>query len=95
MASYALLPALSGFSYSAVTRTLSVAPKLDLPEFRSFFSTASGWGTITLSGDRLEIQLIEGFLTVDHLRLTWGDRVHILYPGVTAQPGRDTMIMLP
>jgi non-lysosomal glucosylceramidase len=48
MASYALLIALSGFRYSAATKTLSLALQMLERPFRCFFSTASGWGRLTL-----------------------------------------------
>jgi hypothetical protein len=48
MSSYSLLSALSGFRYSAVERTLWFGPQLNVRPFKSFFSTASGFGTISL-----------------------------------------------
>src|ERR1700746_818951 len=47
MASYALLAALSGFRYSAVWRTLWFGPQLNVRPFKSLFSTATGFGTIS------------------------------------------------
>ena len=82
MSSYALLIALSGFSYSAVTRTLVLAPAEQAESFRCFFSTASGWGTLILSADRLEIRLAEGELRVDTLQVTWRGQSITFQPGV-------------
>ncbi len=48
MASYGLLLALSGFRYRAADGHLDLDPKLDVDPFRTFFSVASGWGTITV-----------------------------------------------
>jgi len=72
MASYALLPALSGFRYSASERRLGFAPKIFREDFRSFFSTGTGWGlytqkirdrkaefTLELKFGSLEISLLE------------------------------------
>lgn len=75
MSSYALLGALSGFRYSAVDRTLRFGPRLPVnrsadAEFRSFFSTESAFGTITLGAEALTVSVIEGALTVDRLLLT-------------------------
>ena len=64
MSSYALLIALSGFCYSAPQKTLFISPKLPRRPFRCFFSTASGWGTITLEEETIGIKLIEGVLDV-------------------------------
>ncbi|MGC4046336.1 MAG: hypothetical protein QM758_21305 [Armatimonas sp.] len=36
--------------------------------FRTFFSCANGWGTLTLNeGDQAEIQLAEGSLTLNEI----------------------------
>ena len=50
MASYALLAAWSGFRYSAVERTLWFGPArtVGTKAFQTFFSAASGYGTIRL-----------------------------------------------
>jgi hypothetical protein len=69
MSSYALLGALSGFRYSAVERTLRIAPKVKTRPFRTFFSTASGFGTITVAESEVTVQVIEGELVVEKLML--------------------------
>ena len=48
MSSYALLFGLSGARYDAVEKTLHLDPRLG-GDFRSFFSTASGYGTVGLT----------------------------------------------
>jgi len=94
LSSYALLAALSGFRYSAPTKTLWFGPRRPRTPFRTFFSTASGFGTITLSARRLQIDLMEGTLAVRRLRLTRG-RSSIEIPcDVTAAPGRRAVIPL-
>jgi hypothetical protein len=70
MSSYALLASLTGFRYSAATKTLWFGPKVEADEFQSFFCTHSGFGTITLTGQSLAITIIEGELQVESLRLT-------------------------
>ncbi len=45
LASWALLTALSGYSYSAPERRLAFAPRLPDTTFRTLFSTGHGWGT--------------------------------------------------
>jgi uncharacterized protein (DUF608 family) len=69
MASYALLSALSGFRYSAVHRTLWFAPQLNIRPFKTFFCTASGFGTIVMEDRSLHIQMIEGELTLEKVVL--------------------------
>ena len=70
MASYALLSALSGFRYSAAQKTLWLDPKLTVRPFRTFFSAASGFGSITLENESLRIDVIEGELTLERIVLT-------------------------
>jgi hypothetical protein len=69
MSSYALLQVLSGFRYSAATKTLWLAPKVNARPFRTFFSTASAWGTITLEKKRLTVKLTEGELWIERLNV--------------------------
>lgn len=73
MSSYALLGVLSGFRYSAVHQTLWFGPMLKTLPFQTFFSAASGFGTITLDAHKLSVQLLEGELKVDTVILTVGD----------------------
>ncbi|HEV2397801.1 MAG TPA: GH116 family glycosyl hydrolase [Candidatus Sulfotelmatobacter sp.] len=70
MSSYALLGALSGFQYSGVSKTLWFGPRLDVRPFRTFFSAASGFGTIQLDDDTLQVQMIEGELPIEKVTLT-------------------------
>jgi len=67
MASYALLQALSGFRYSAAEKTLWFAPRVKTRPFRTFFCTASGFGTITLERKELTIHLVAGELALNRL----------------------------
>jgi uncharacterized protein (DUF608 family) len=73
MASYSLLLALSGFSYSAPEKRLGFAPKIYKEQFRSFFSTESGWGLyeqkITNTEIEFKLSLKYGFLIIDKLYL--------------------------
>jgi hypothetical protein len=69
MSSYALLQALSGFRYSAVTKTLYLSPAAKHGKFRTFFCAASGFGVITLSKGKVMIKMIEGELAIVKLVL--------------------------
>jgi hypothetical protein len=64
MASYALLGALAGFRYSAVQRTFWFGLQLRIQPFKTFFSTASGFGTMVLDDRSLHIQMLEGEVIV-------------------------------
>jgi uncharacterized protein (DUF608 family) len=86
MASYALLGALAGFRYSAVQRTLWFGPQLRVRPFKTFFSTASGFGTIVLEDRDLRIQLLEGELPVEKLVLADGNRTRTLEWSTIVRP---------
>jgi len=87
MASYAVLGALAGFRYSTVQRTLWFGPQLSVRPFKTFFSTASGFGTIALAGGSLRVQLLEGALSLEKLVLTDGKQTRTLEWKTTVQPG--------
>jgi uncharacterized protein (DUF608 family) len=72
MASYALLPALTGFHYSAVEQTLRIAPKITRKHFSTFFSTSQAFGTISMDRESLTISVIEGRLPVKTITLVQG-----------------------
>lgn len=83
MASYALLNTYAGFRYSAVSKTLWLAPT-PTGDFTTFFSAASGFGTLSLTDTELTITLIEGELRVEEFRLKRNGVESILTPRVTA-----------
>jgi uncharacterized protein (DUF608 family) len=87
MSSFALVGALSGFRYSAVDKTLHFGPKLKVHPFVSFFSTASGYGTITLEGHTVTINMIEGELAIENLHFTDAEGMRAVTWKVTAKPG--------
>ncbi len=70
MSSYALLGALTGFRYSAAEKMLWFGPKVKHRPFKTFFSTYSGFGTIVLGPDLMQVEVIEGELVVEKLVLT-------------------------
>lgn len=70
LASYALLGSLSGFRYSAVSKTMWFGPKIKADPFQVFFSTATGWGTICHEKNSLIVRVIEGDLQVERLIIT-------------------------
>jgi hypothetical protein len=87
MSSYALLAALSGFRYSAVYKTLWFGPKLTARPFRTFFSCATGFGTIAVDLRSLRIDVLEGQLAVEKLVFAEDGKTHTLDWNTTAHPG--------
>ena len=51
MSSWGLLPALSGYSYSGIDRTLEFAPKIHAEDFQTFWSAGTGWGSYAQKTD--------------------------------------------
>ena len=68
MAAWSGILALSGFSYDAAAQRLEVKPRRRLALFRSFWSTASGWGWFEL-GAKLTIHVEQGSLTISDVQL--------------------------
>jgi len=77
MASYALLLALSGYRCCVSENRLGFAPRICEEDFRSFFSTATGWGLYTqrIEGGNAEftIALRYGSLLLERLDLPTAD----------------------
>lgn len=68
MASWAAIPALSGFLYRGNKKELHVAPKISTEDFQCFWSTGTGWGDLRhrmREGDgELRLSVIYGNLPV-------------------------------
>ncbi|HLO29162.1 MAG TPA: GH116 family glycosyl hydrolase [Anaerolineales bacterium] len=95
MSSYALLLAFSGFHYSAVEEKLWLTPQIESSRYRTFFSTASGWGSLTLQHDSLSIDMKAGELVVKQLCVHFpNDREVESSPGVIAKVGKECLIHL-
>lgn len=85
LASWALLPALSGFSWSAPDRALAFAPRWSAERFRCFFATGAAWGTYrqSLAGEpgaagerrfRARIEIAVGTLALSRLQVSAAGR---------------------
>jgi uncharacterized protein (DUF608 family) len=92
MASYGLLIALSGFRYSAPEKTLYLDPRLPGETFEVFFSTASGWGTVSVKDHEVALRLEEGRLDVDRLVITRNQETITVEPKISAAKGRKAVI---
>jgi uncharacterized protein (DUF608 family) len=68
MASFALLPIFSGFSYDLPHKTIGFAPVMP-GDFCSMWNTGAGWGQVKRTGTSYEITVAGGSLTLDALTL--------------------------
>ncbi|HEY4988391.1 MAG TPA: GH116 family glycosyl hydrolase, partial [Opitutaceae bacterium] len=67
MASYALLQALSGARYDAIDGILHLQPSVQ-GDFRSFLSTATGYGTVGVTDGKPFVQAVSGTIAVKEIR---------------------------
>lgn len=63
MASYGMLQGLTGARYDAVTKTMYIDSKVG--DFKSFISTATGFGTIELKDGKVALNIVYGKVDVD------------------------------
>ncbi|MEA4823338.1 MAG: GH116 family glycosyl-hydrolase [Clostridiaceae bacterium] len=61
MASFALLPALEGFSVDLPAGKIGVHPRVDGP-LRAFFSAGTAWGELTADADAVSLRILGGSL---------------------------------
>jgi len=95
MSSYALLLAFSGFRYSAIERKLWLKPQIKGSSYRTFFSTSTGWGLLTMQADSLSIDMKAGELVVKQLCVHFpNDRKVESSPEVIARVGEECKILL-
>jgi len=87
MSSWAMLLALSGFSYDGVNGEMGFHPQLDGKPFSSFWSCGTGWGTVTIAREkgahRAELKVLYGKVTPQTLRL----------PGTRVRAGGATVMV--
>lgn len=69
MASYALLQGYSGVRYDAVSKTLYVSTR-NSNYFRTFLSTATGYGTVHVSNDDIKVDVVHGTIDIDQIVFT-------------------------
>lgn len=85
MASWGLIPALSGADYDAAAQRLVVSPRLTTAGgFRSIVTTGSGWGEISIDEAGATLRLIGGALALDELE--------VRYPSLGALTLRDVRL---
>ncbi len=74
MSSWGLLTALSGYAYSGVEQRMEFAPRINVEDFRTFWSAGSGWGQFSqkseTGAEAVELKVASGELTLHELGLT-------------------------
>jgi hypothetical protein len=69
LSSYALLQGLSGARYDAVEKTLYLQPTI-AGDFRSFLSTATGYGTVGVRKGKPFLDVVSGTIDVRNIKYT-------------------------
>jgi uncharacterized protein (DUF608 family) len=69
LSSFGLLTALTGVSYDNVKKTLKISPRIR-GDFRSFLSTASGYGTVGVKNGKPFLEIKAGVIRVDRIDYT-------------------------
>jgi hypothetical protein len=86
MAAWSGFLAASGFRYRGQNRCIEVAPRVAAENFRSFWATATGWGTFDYSGSEFSIVATEGLLLAKEVRLAATKNKRVAKVEVNGQP---------
>lgn len=71
MASFALLPILSGFTFDLPHGRIGFDPKVAKENFSCLWSVATAWGRVEIGGGRTRIAISDGSLTLTSLALPY------------------------
>ena len=63
MAAWSGVVALSGFQYDGRSAAVEAMPRLNVPNFRCFWSTGTAWGGFSVTGSGLRVQVLKGKLS--------------------------------
>lgn len=77
MASFALLPILSGFVFDLPNKKIGFNPKINKDNFRCIFSLGTGWGNVEINKDTT-ISIKEGKLTLTAIELPYLEKAEKL-----------------
>lgn len=69
MASFSIIPILSGFSFDMVKGEIGFNPIINQGDFKTIWSLDSGWGTFETDGNTAKISVIGGKLCVKSVKL--------------------------
>jgi hypothetical protein len=98
MASYALIPALSGFVFDATKGLIGFRPRaygLD-GTFSSLWSLDSGWGRVEVSTNQLIVTLLGGELDVKEIVIPFATKAkHVMVDGqeVAFEAGEGSVML--
>lgn len=94
MASFAMLPLASGFVFDLPHKKMGFSPR-ETGDFRCLWSLEGAWGNVTVTEERVAVNIVEGTLTLSAFVLPKGTRVVSLIIDGRSVPFRregDTLI---
>lgn len=78
MASFALLPILSGFTFDLPNGEIGFQPKVHQDDFRCLWSLGTGWGNVSIQPGHTTVALSSGFLRLTRLNLPFAQKAEKL-----------------
>ena len=75
MASFAMLPILSGFTFDLPRGTIGFDPKINKDNFRCIWSLGTGWGNVVIGKSKTAINLNDGSLKLTSVKLPYVDNI--------------------
>lgn len=75
MASFALFPAISGFTFDMSKNRIGFNPLWQADDFTGFFSLETGWGHLKKQKDSAAVEVLYGHLTLKALDLPFAEKV--------------------
>lgn len=75
MASYAMIPILSGFEYHMPKKYIGFSPKLNQNNFNTIWSVESGWGSFSVKDNKAYFSLEEGTVTLSSFGLKFAEDI--------------------
>jgi non-lysosomal glucosylceramidase len=69
LAAWSVLLALSGFDYDGIEKIMTFAPAINGDNFRSFWSTGTAWGNVTINDTEAIIGVLYGTLKTDKIMI--------------------------
>jgi len=95
MAAWSAVLAVSGFHYHGGERHLQIFPKTPPPEFKCFWSTATGWGVFTRtqgkSQTQVRVQVYSGELPLEVCSFEAGGVAFHLRNSITVKEGQNVL----
>ena len=71
MASFALLPIISGFEFDLPRGIIGFSPKTDKENFNCPWFLGTGWGSVNITPEKTEISLSKGEIKISEIRLPY------------------------